>query len=284
MPRSDRGFPVRDPEALAARETRSAIRACGSAPSMRLANGEVMALRRRKGNGKTLIDGKGAALDDSLLASTVLGAINRDRFETLFGLNHETLRSGGDDLLDANGDIGRLIVEAGGGLRAMVRQARGDRQRGRRAVCQDALASRGSSMRRCRVTRPRRRRRGRICCRATPTRKRAGRPRRREGRRRRAARRARHSQDLIHCLDRVLRVGPHLAAARPARCRKRGFRRHGGLSGGVLDEGPRRDEGARGCGKGASGRGCSPRRGEGKDRRPRRVAESGRGGEGRSSC
>ena len=54
------------------------------------------------------------------MASTVLGAINRDRFETLFGLNHETLRSGGDDLLDANGDIGRLIVEAGGGLRAMV--------------------------------------------------------------------------------------------------------------------------------------------------------------------
>jgi len=87
---------------------------------MRLANGEILALRRRKGYGKTLIDGKGVVLDDSLLVSTVLGAINRDRFGTLFGLNHETLRSGGDDLLDANGDIGRLIVEAGGGLRAMV--------------------------------------------------------------------------------------------------------------------------------------------------------------------
>ncbi len=87
---------------------------------MRLENGEILTLRRRKGNGKTLSDGKGAALEDSLLASTVLGTINRDRFETLFGLNHETLRSGGDDLLDANGDIGRLIVEAGGGLRAMV--------------------------------------------------------------------------------------------------------------------------------------------------------------------
>ena len=89
---------------------------------MRLANGEVMALRRRKGQGRTLVDAKGAACDDSLLASTALGAINRERFETLFGLNHETLRSGGDDLLDANGDIGRLIVEAGGGLRAMVRR------------------------------------------------------------------------------------------------------------------------------------------------------------------
>jgi uncharacterized protein YhaN len=89
---------------------------------MRLANDEVMALRRRKGHGRTLVDEKGAACDDSLLASTALGAINRERFETLFGLNHETLRSGGDDLLDANGDIGRLIVEAGGGLRAMVRR------------------------------------------------------------------------------------------------------------------------------------------------------------------
>ena len=57
-----------------------------------------------------------------MLTATVLGAITRERFRTLFGLNHETLRSGGKDLLDADGDIGRLIVEAGGGLRAMVRR------------------------------------------------------------------------------------------------------------------------------------------------------------------
>lgn len=87
--------------------------------SMLMADGSVLTLKRRKGNGKTLADPSGAALDDAVLG-TVLGAITRDRFETLFGLNHETLRNGGERLLHADGDIGRLIVEAGGGLRTLV--------------------------------------------------------------------------------------------------------------------------------------------------------------------
>ena len=88
---------------------------------MRLANGEVLSAspaqglredadRWERGGARRLCCWRRRSSD----------AINRDRFGTLFGLNHETLRSGGDDLLDANGDIGRLIVEAGGGLRAMV--------------------------------------------------------------------------------------------------------------------------------------------------------------------
>ena len=87
--------------------------------SMLMDNGSKLTLKRRKGNGKTLADSSGAALDETILAP-VLGAITRDRFETLFGLNHETLRNGGERLLHADGDIGRLIVEAGGGLRTLV--------------------------------------------------------------------------------------------------------------------------------------------------------------------
>lgn len=87
--------------------------------SMLMADGSTLALKRRKGNGKTLADLSGTALDDTVLAP-VLGAITRERFETLFGLNHETLRNGGERLLHADGDIGRLIVEAGGGLRTLV--------------------------------------------------------------------------------------------------------------------------------------------------------------------
>jgi uncharacterized protein YhaN len=89
---------------------------------MRLANGDVLSLRRRKGNSRTLMDEKGVAIDDSLLNSTVLGATKRDRFQNLFGLNHRTLRSGGNDMLAAGGEIGQLIVDAGGGLRAMVKR------------------------------------------------------------------------------------------------------------------------------------------------------------------
>jgi uncharacterized protein YhaN len=92
--------------------------------SMLMADGSTLTLRRRKGNGKTLADLSGTALDDTVLAP-VLGAITRERFETLFGLNHETLRNGGERLLHADGDIGRLIVEAGGGLRTLVARLEG---------------------------------------------------------------------------------------------------------------------------------------------------------------
>ncbi|MCE2574266.1 YhaN family protein [Komagataeibacter sp. FNDCR2] len=86
-----------------------------------LADGQELALRRRKGRTRTLslLDDAGSVVGDSQLAPA-LGAMTRERFAALFGLNDETLRTGGMDLLRANGDIGRLIVEAGGGLRALV--------------------------------------------------------------------------------------------------------------------------------------------------------------------
>ncbi|MDP3674664.1 MAG: AAA family ATPase [Novosphingobium sp.] len=83
------------------------------------ANGTELTLRRRRGRGRTLTDAAGVPLEDSTL-TRLLGATTRDRFATLFGLNHETLRSGGSRLLTADGDIGRLIVEAGGGLRSLM--------------------------------------------------------------------------------------------------------------------------------------------------------------------
>ncbi len=83
------------------------------------ANGTELTLRRRRGRGRTLTDAAGAPLEDSTL-TRLLGATTRDRFATLFGLNHETLRSGGSRLLTADGDIGRLVVEAGGGLRSLM--------------------------------------------------------------------------------------------------------------------------------------------------------------------
>ena len=83
------------------------------------ASGTATTLRRRRGRGRTLTDPGGAAVEDSVLIR-LLGATTRERFATLFGLNHETLRSGGSRLLAADGDIGRLIVEAGGGLRSLM--------------------------------------------------------------------------------------------------------------------------------------------------------------------
>jgi uncharacterized protein YhaN len=87
--------------------------------TLRLSNGQQLILRRRKGTGKTLTDVDGKIVEDAVLAS-ILGPTTRDRFEALFGLGHQALRDGGDRLLQSDGDIGRLIVEAGGGLRALV--------------------------------------------------------------------------------------------------------------------------------------------------------------------
>ena len=84
-----------------------------------LADGKRLMLRRRKGRGPTLTGANGATIDESVLLS-VLGPTNKERFTTLFGLGHKDLRSGGERLLQADGDIGRLVVEAGGGLRSLL--------------------------------------------------------------------------------------------------------------------------------------------------------------------
>ncbi|MGE0718213.1 MAG: AAA family ATPase [Alphaproteobacteria bacterium] len=88
---------------------------------LELADGRPLTLRRRKGRARTLTDGDGRPLDEGVLAPH-LGATTRERFQSLFGLDHATLRQGGADLLGADGDIGRLILEAGGGLRALTQR------------------------------------------------------------------------------------------------------------------------------------------------------------------
>ncbi|MGQ0444814.1 MAG: AAA family ATPase [Beijerinckiaceae bacterium] len=85
-----------------------------------LADGTRLSLRRRKGRaGRTLADESGQGVDEDVLARH-LGSTKRERFCSLFGLDHNSLRIGGERLLAADGDIGRLIVEAGGGLRALL--------------------------------------------------------------------------------------------------------------------------------------------------------------------
>jgi uncharacterized protein YhaN len=85
-----------------------------------LADGTRLSRRRRKGReGRTLTDESGQGGDEGLLARH-LDSTGREGFCSLFGLDHNSLRIGGERLLAADGDIGRLIVEAGGGLRALV--------------------------------------------------------------------------------------------------------------------------------------------------------------------
>ena len=87
--------------------------------SLKTADGRSLRLQRRKGRSGTLLDATGAPQDEAVLTQ-LLGSTTRARYASLFGLDHASLRQGGAHLLAAEGEIGRLIVEAGGGLRALM--------------------------------------------------------------------------------------------------------------------------------------------------------------------
>ena len=79
-------------------------------------DGAPFAFGRRKGQGNTLIDAEGAPLDPARLAR-LLGPADRTLLERLFALDTERLRSGGRDLLAADGAVADALLSAAGGLR-----------------------------------------------------------------------------------------------------------------------------------------------------------------------
>ncbi len=73
---------------------------------------------RRKGRKNTLLDANEQPLDDATLAP-FLGGINRELFESLFGLSHGSLVQGGLDLLAGRGEVGESLFGAGLGVRGI---------------------------------------------------------------------------------------------------------------------------------------------------------------------
>ncbi len=80
-------------------------------------NGNRLPVKRRKGMKDTLLDA-----DDTPLASgeralsPFLGNAGRERFERMFSLDHERLRRGGQEILDAKGDLGEALFSASSGF------------------------------------------------------------------------------------------------------------------------------------------------------------------------
>uniref|UniRef100_UPI003784FD22 AAA family ATPase n=1 Tax=Methylocella sp. TaxID=1978226 RepID=UPI003784FD22 len=87
--------------------------------ALRFADGARVAYTRRKGRTRTLLDEDGRPVDEATLA-TRLGGLTLARFSSQFGLSHESLREGGRAMMKAEGDVGQLILAAGGGLSALV--------------------------------------------------------------------------------------------------------------------------------------------------------------------
>lgn len=72
-----------------------------------------VSFRRRKGTSGTLLNLDEGQLPESLVAG-FLRELDRDRFEEFFGLTHQRLREGGEELLSGKGDIGSALFQAAG--------------------------------------------------------------------------------------------------------------------------------------------------------------------------
>ncbi|MGO8739300.1 AAA family ATPase [Rhodoblastus sp.] len=82
-------------------------------------NGQILQFFRRRGDRNTLIDSTGSALPDDALAP-FLGAATREIFHRAFGLDAQSLRQGGDEMLHAEGEIGASLFAAASGLRGLL--------------------------------------------------------------------------------------------------------------------------------------------------------------------
>lgn len=81
--------------------------------------GHRLRFRRRKGNKNTLLDlDTNAALPEDALVR-YLGAITREVFCNAFGLNAHTLRSGAEEMLMSEGEVGASLFAAASGLRGL---------------------------------------------------------------------------------------------------------------------------------------------------------------------
>jgi uncharacterized protein YhaN len=77
-------------------------------------SGSTLEFQRVK-KARSLIDPKGAPLADNALAA-FLGTADRAFFDQMFGLDHDRLVTGGNEILKASNDIGRILFQSAAGI------------------------------------------------------------------------------------------------------------------------------------------------------------------------
>lgn len=75
------------------------------------ANGDQLVLVRRKGRKGTLLNPAGEVLDEALL-KPYLGGVNAQLFQSLFGIDHQALVQGGEEILQQRGEVGQALFAA----------------------------------------------------------------------------------------------------------------------------------------------------------------------------
>jgi uncharacterized protein YhaN len=83
---------------------------------LRTADGRVLEIVRRKGRVGTLREADDATLVEESALQAFLQRVDQDLFATMFGISHEDLVKGGQDIIQGGGDVGRLVFSAGSGI------------------------------------------------------------------------------------------------------------------------------------------------------------------------
>ena len=78
---------------------------------LRSQNGEQLDFVRRKGRKDTLLSVEGTPLDPMALKAFLQG-VSADFFESLFGIDHNALVRGGEEILDQKGEVGQALFSA----------------------------------------------------------------------------------------------------------------------------------------------------------------------------
>jgi len=104
-------------------------------------DGSLIEFIRRKGRNNTLRAGNDKdVLDDSVLEK-FLGAISAEVFETMFGIGHEDLVRGGQEILEGSGNVGQALFAAGSGI-ADLRLVQADLQKEAEALFSPSASKR----------------------------------------------------------------------------------------------------------------------------------------------
>ena len=79
-------------------------------------DGTVLEIVRRKANKNSLFNGDDSTPLDEAELTRFMGDVDRELFHTMFGIDHQRLRRGGEEIVQGDGRIGELLFAAGAGL------------------------------------------------------------------------------------------------------------------------------------------------------------------------
>jgi uncharacterized protein YhaN len=80
---------------------------------LRNGSGASVAVVRRKGRKNDLMDLSSEAPVEPMVLSALLGGVDDKLFDAMYGLDHESLRRGGEALLRGEGEVGASLLDAG---------------------------------------------------------------------------------------------------------------------------------------------------------------------------